>query len=107
MPDGASRAFKSWYSALRRVSTSKRSRSVASTRSTLTSSIGTSRPGSIFTSCTWSSERCDSGSKARIESMSSSSSSIRNGVSAPIGYTSSRPPRTAKSPGSITCGTLR
>ena len=32
---------------------------------------------------------------------------IRSGASAPIGNTSSRPPRTAKSPGSITCGTLR
>ena len=42
-----------------------------------------------------------------MESISRSNSSMRYGSALPIGNTSSKAPRTAKSPGSATCGTLR
>src|SRR3546814_1056987 len=76
-------------------------------RGTDATSSGTTEPGSSGTASTVSSERCVSGSKPRMVSITSSNSSTRNGMSAPIGYTSSSAPRTAKSPGSNTCGTLR
>ncbi len=57
MPAGAMPALRSWYSALRRVSTSKRSRSASSARLTAASSSGTSRPGSSCTASIFSSER--------------------------------------------------
>ena len=71
--------------ALRRVSMSSRSRIASSARCTDASSSGTSRPGSRCTRSMRSSERCDSGSNARMLSMSWSNSSIRYGSVAPIG----------------------
>ena len=49
-------------------------------------------------------ERCDSGSKARIDSTSSSKNSRRSGASAPYGKKSTMSPRKLTSPGEETSG---
>src|SRR6185437_1020860 len=50
--------------------------------------------------------RCDSGSKRRMASISSSKRSMRSGAAAPMGKTSKSEPRTANSPGLVTWLTL-
>jgi hypothetical protein len=66
------------------------------------SSSGNSRPGKRRTSGTGYKLRCESGSKVRIESISSPNRSTRNGTGEPIGNRSISPPRTAYSPGETT-----
>ena len=107
MPPGVTPSFMSWYSGQRRTSIGKRSRRLERNSFAASSVSGNSRAGSNSTRSTCCCERCVSGSKLRIDSTSSSNNSMRYGSAVPIGKMSSSAPRTAKSPGSATCGTWR
>ena len=64
-----------------------------------------SRAGSTSTESVASCDRCVTGSKERIVSISSPKSSMRIGIDADAGYTSKMPPRREKVPGSLTSAT--
>ncbi len=71
------------------------------------SSVGNSCAGNKLMDWISSNVRCVSTSKVRIESISSSKKSKRNGTVLPIGKRSKSEPRTAYSPCSSTCSTER
>ncbi len=77
MPAGMMPLARSWKIALRRKSTSKRSRKRALKRVTASFCKGNSRAGSRRTESTLSIERWVSGSKVRSVSISSSNRSMR------------------------------